>query len=124
MGRVAIARRAAQAAEGAGRCGAPPHAGYGTDEKQGDYWLVKNSCEWRAAGTYYHAAMPRNLKLNKFMLPPPVLPQRPAPSHVPAFTRAGSTYWGDGGYIKISRDNHGCGVVTDASYAVVEGGAA
>ena len=29
-----------------------------------------------------------------------------------------SDMWGDGGYIKISRDNHGCGVPADAIYAV------
>ena len=31
-----------------------------------------------------------------------------------------SAHWGDGGYIKFSRDNHGCGASTDALYAVVD----
>jgi len=31
-----------------------------------------------------------------------------------------STLWGDGGYIKVSRDNKGCGVSTDALYAIVD----
>ena len=30
-----------------------------------------------------------------------------------------STHWGDNGYVKISRKNHGCGASTDALYAVV-----
>lgn len=31
-----------------------------------------------------------------------------------------STHWGDGGYFKVSRDNHGCGASTDAIFAVLE----
>lgn len=31
-----------------------------------------------------------------------------------------SAFWGDGGYIRISRDHHGCGIVSDAVYAIVE----
>ena len=31
-----------------------------------------------------------------------------------------SAYWGDGGYVRISRDHHGCGIVSDAVYAIVE----
>jgi cathepsin L len=30
-----------------------------------------------------------------------------------------SKHWGDNGYVKIARDNHGCGASTDAVYAVV-----
>ena len=33
-----------------------------------------------------------------------------------------STHWGDGGYIKVARDNRGCGVPSDAVYAVVADG--
>lgn len=32
-----------------------------------------------------------------------------------------STFWGDGGYIKISQRGHACGVATNAAYTVVEG---
>jgi cathepsin L len=31
-----------------------------------------------------------------------------------------SDHWGDKGYIKVSRDNHGCGASTDALYAIVD----
>ena len=31
-----------------------------------------------------------------------------------------SDHWGDAGYIKVSRDNHGCGVPADAVYAVAD----
>lgn len=31
-----------------------------------------------------------------------------------------STHWGDNGYVKIARDNHGCGASTDAVVAVVD----
>jgi C1A family cysteine protease len=31
-----------------------------------------------------------------------------------------SRHWGDNGYVKIARDNHGCGASTDAVYAVVD----
>lgn len=31
-----------------------------------------------------------------------------------------SANWGDNGYVKVSRDNHGCGASTDAVYAVVD----
>lgn len=31
-----------------------------------------------------------------------------------------STHWGDRGYIKVARDNHGCGAATDAIAAVVD----
>ncbi|KAL4539565.1 hypothetical protein Ndes2437B_g02068 [Nannochloris sp. 'desiccata'] len=31
-----------------------------------------------------------------------------------------SKHWGDNGYVKIARDNHGCGASTDAVYAVVD----
>jgi C1A family cysteine protease len=31
-----------------------------------------------------------------------------------------SDLWGDKGYIKVSRDNHGCGASTDALYALVD----
>jgi hypothetical protein len=31
-----------------------------------------------------------------------------------------STHWGDAGYVKIARDNHGCGAATDALVAVVD----
>jgi Papain family cysteine protease/Cathepsin propeptide inhibitor domain (I29) len=31
-----------------------------------------------------------------------------------------SDHWGDEGYIKVSRDNHGCGASTDALYAIVD----
>lgn len=29
-------------------------------------------------------------------------------------------FWGDRGYVHISRDHHGCGIASDAIYAVVE----
>ncbi len=29
-------------------------------------------------------------------------------------------YWGEHGYVHISRDHHACGITTDAIYAVVE----
>jgi cathepsin L len=31
-----------------------------------------------------------------------------------------SRFWGDKGYVHISRDHHGCGIATDAIYAVVD----
>ena len=31
-----------------------------------------------------------------------------------------SRYWGDKGYVHISRDHHGCGIATDAIYAIVD----
>lgn len=31
-----------------------------------------------------------------------------------------SSHWGDKGYMRMSRDNHGCGVVSDAAYAIVD----
>jgi cathepsin L len=30
-----------------------------------------------------------------------------------------SDAWGDNGYIKVARDNHGCGISSDSVYAVV-----
>lgn len=29
-------------------------------------------------------------------------------------------YWGDGGYVHISRDHHGCGIASDAIFAIVD----
>lgn len=31
-----------------------------------------------------------------------------------------SEHWGDGGYVMVSRDNHGCGAATDAAVAIAD----
>ncbi len=31
-----------------------------------------------------------------------------------------SDHWGDSGFMKIARDNHACGITTDAVYAIAD----
>ena len=38
-----------------------------------------------------------------------------------AFKKLSSDHRGDGGYIKIARGHHGCGITTDPVYAVFDG---
>ena len=34
-----------------------------------------------------------------------------------------SRHWGDGGYVKVARDGHGCGAASDAMYVIADANA-
>lgn len=66
--------------------------GYGTDENDQDYWIVKNS--WGKCALYFIITL---------------LPYLPV----------GET-WGEGGYIRMARNSdNACGIASSASYPLV-----
>ena len=81
--------------------------GYGSTREGKDYWTIKCG----AGACVYMPGFSQHISQHS---------SRHA--SLVACRNSWSKYWGDSGYIKISRDHHGCGVTTDAIYAEVDAG--